>query len=92
MPEMLDVLRKVPCGVLPVLGPAGTGKTQLSMLLAHLRMLNGAVPAVVSTSNAAVTNGALRFRVTSERQGTSDRIFISALVCGADGSGGHCQL
>jgi hypothetical protein len=41
--QLLDVLRKVLCGVLPILGPARTGKTQLCMLLAHQRMLRGAL-------------------------------------------------
>ncbi|KAK0118003.1 hypothetical protein ONS95_012314 [Cadophora gregata] len=54
--QLLAVARRVPCGVLPIVGSGGTGKTTVVIVLLMAVLERGKKPVVCSTTNAAVTN------------------------------------
>jgi AAA domain len=58
--QVNDFCRRVPCGVLPVLGAAGVGKTTFVAKLVVMQMAAGRPVEVFTASNVAATNIAKR--------------------------------
>lgn len=54
--EFRAVARNIPCGIFIVVGPAGTGKSTMTVRVLHVLLERGEVPLVTSSTNAAVNN------------------------------------
>ncbi|KAH7412485.1 hypothetical protein BKA64DRAFT_740297 [Cadophora sp. MPI-SDFR-AT-0126] len=66
--QQIEVARSVPCGIFPIVGPGGTGKTTVVTVLLVAALERGKKPVVCSTTNAAVTNICKRSRLKNARE------------------------
>jgi signal recognition particle GTPase len=71
--ELREIAKKVPCGILPIVGAAGTGKTTVTIRLLRAALLRGKTALVCSSTNAAVNNIARRAAAEKWQQWSSYR-------------------